>query len=1066
VPQEPGSDPPSSGRWGRIARLLQPRDGADLLERPAAEFAAPLFAAPVGVAPLPHDGEQLGPYRVVREVGHGATARVYLAEDPRHERQVALKVLYPGVTASVGRQRFLQEIKLAARLQHPHILPVFDSGESDGRLWYAMPFVAGETLRDRLKREPRLPILEGIRIAREVALALDYAHRRGIVHRDIKPANLLLADGQALVADFGIARALDQGSGTSDREESEGLTETGLAIGTPAYMSPEQALGGATVDGRSDVYSLGCVLYEMLAGEPPFSGTTAQAVLARRFVEPAPSLRTLRDDAPESLDRVIRQALARDPADRFQSSAEFARALESSTGSPSSTGATAVAASASSVRRRRRLLTALTFGALAVLAIGIGTRARLRQHSLTAIALDPGLVAVLPFRVNTTDSGLASLREGMVDLLHAKLTGEAGLRAVDPRAVLSAWQRQAPSGSAEPPNAAAMEAGRRLGAGKVLVGSMVSVRDQIVLSAALLDTRSGRSRAQASIEGPADSLGALVDRLSVDLLALHAGESQERLGGLGGYSWPVLQAYIAGRAAGRDGRYLEAGQQYSRALGLDSTFALAALAQLDVISMIDRSDLGGGESEPERWERASRLAWTVRARLSPRDRSRLAAEIGPRYPAYSSLLDVRSAWEAAVAAAPDAAEIWANLADIQFHQGRLLELQDRQPIVAAFQRAWMLDSTYAFPLEHLIDLAADAGDTARVRVLSRIYLDRHPNSELADYIRWRAARALGDRPALAAVRARIPQMSLATLQRIVGWSQLLGYDLTDADWAARAMLARAGTQAEVASAVTEQVQLLANRGRLREATRLLKSGLRLPQWLSDFYTVTGTRFYGGDTAEANAAAARLWRDLSRPLPPDSVTREVRYQEGCGAAQWRVSQNDTTGVAAMAARLRRLAVGDAGHPGVLRRGEPPGCVTSLEATVAVLTGRPNARSLVDRQDSILRAGTMDASGESRFGTGGQQPGNLEVAYLLERLGDYAEALSVVRRRLYNYKSSMLWYLPRYLEEEAKLAAATGDRAGAIRAYRHYLTLMAEPDSAYLPAVREARAQVAKLVGEQD
>jgi hypothetical protein len=353
-----------------------------------------------------------------------------------------------------------------------------------------------------------------------------------------------------------------------------------------------------------------------------------------------------------------------------------------------------------------------------------------------------------------------------------------------------------------------------------------------------------------------------------------------------------------------------------------------------------------------------------------------------------------------------------------------------------------------------------------VRGLSRIYLARHPNSELADYIRWRAARALGDRPALEALRGRIPQMSLATLQRIVGWSQLLGYDLQDAELAADVMLVRAGTQAEQASAISEQVQLLANRGRQREAGRLLASSFRLPPWLRDFYVVVGAKFYGGDTAEANAAASRLERDLMRPLPSDSATRAIRYEEGCVAAQWRVAQDDTAGVVRMVARLRQLAIGDAGHPGVLSRGDPDSCVLSLEAAAGVLTGSPNARFLVERFDSVMQTGSMNASGETRFGTGDQQPGNLDLAHLLERLGDYAGGLSVLRRRLYNYKVPMLWYLPRYLEQEARLAAATGDRAGAIRAYQHYLTLMADPDSTYLPAVREARAQLAKLLAEQD
>ncbi|HEY3013401.1 MAG TPA: serine/threonine-protein kinase, partial [Gemmatimonadales bacterium] len=276
-------------------------------------------------------------YRIERELGRGGMAVVYLAHDIRHDRPVALKVLHPELAATLGTDRFLQEIKLAARLQHPHIISVHDSGTAGqqgseaGLLWFTMPYIDGESLRERLLRERQLPLEEAVRITREVALALDFAHRHGIVHRDIKPENILLVDDQALVADFGIGRALGASS------PGEQLTSTGMAIGTPAYMSPEQALAERDIDGRTDVYSLGVVLYEMLAGEPPFSGPTAQAIAAKRMTGEVPSLRRLRPSVPESLEGVVLKALAPIPADRFATPAQFARALSPTLASATTT---------------------------------------------------------------------------------------------------------------------------------------------------------------------------------------------------------------------------------------------------------------------------------------------------------------------------------------------------------------------------------------------------------------------------------------------------------------------------------------------------------------------------------------------------------------------------------------------------------------------------------------------------------------------------------------------------------------------------------------------------------
>ena len=258
-------------------------------------------------------------YRVGRELGAGGMATVYLARDLKHDRDVAIKVLRDDVAQSVGRERFLREIRLAAKLSHPHILPLFDSGDADGTLFYVMPVVQGQSLRDRLDAQRQLPIADAVRLASEVAGALDHAHRLGIIHRDIKPENIMLQDGHVLVADFGIGKAISDAPGDT-------LTQIGMSVGTPAYMSPEQAVG-EEVDGRSDLYSLGCVLYEMIVGEPPFTGPTVQAVIAKRFVQTPVEVAALREGVPGPVSRAVSQALARVAVDRYETAALFVTAL-------------------------------------------------------------------------------------------------------------------------------------------------------------------------------------------------------------------------------------------------------------------------------------------------------------------------------------------------------------------------------------------------------------------------------------------------------------------------------------------------------------------------------------------------------------------------------------------------------------------------------------------------------------------------------------------------------------------------------------------------------------------
>jgi serine/threonine protein kinase len=266
-------------------------------------------------------------YVIESEIGRGGMATVYLAEDLKHHRKVAIKVLHPELTASLGAERFLQEIEIVAGLQHPHILPLYDSGEADDLLYYVMPFAEGESLRQRLDREGQLAVNEAVRIAVEVADGLDYAHRQGVVHRDIKPGNILLSDHHAVIADFGIARAVQVA-------QAGRLTSTGLGVGTPLYTSPEQATAQETLNGRTDIYSLGCVLYEMLAGEPPLTGSTPEMIQARRLTETPTALNTLRDSVPPALDHAVVRALARIPADRYATAAEFGQALQTVLATP------------------------------------------------------------------------------------------------------------------------------------------------------------------------------------------------------------------------------------------------------------------------------------------------------------------------------------------------------------------------------------------------------------------------------------------------------------------------------------------------------------------------------------------------------------------------------------------------------------------------------------------------------------------------------------------------------------------------------------------------------------
>ncbi len=397
-----------------------------------------------------------GRYTITRELGEGGMATVYLAQDIKHDRSVALKVLKPELAEVIGAERFLVEIKTTAALQHPHILPLFDSGEADGFLFYVMPYVEGETLGDRIGREKQLPVDEAVEITRAVAQALQHAHDRGVIHRDIKPGNILLQDGQPVVSDFGIALALGVAGGNR-------LTETGLSLGTPHYMSPEQATGDRTVDARSDLFSLACVTYEMLVGEPPHTASNAQAVMAKLITQEPTPITQERSTVPAHIEAAVHKALAKLPADRFANVADFAEALVKPGLAPQTP---------LPVRKGRRLPVLLGAGGLAAVALVAWLFMRVGGG---AAPIDS--IAVLPFQNTSADPDGAYLSEGITENLIDRLSELPNLRVV-PRGISARYQGE---------NLDLGQVGAELNVRALVTGRVGEIGDRLVVRAELID---------------------------------------------------------------------------------------------------------------------------------------------------------------------------------------------------------------------------------------------------------------------------------------------------------------------------------------------------------------------------------------------------------------------------------------------------------------------------------------------------------------------------------------------------------------------------------------------------
>ena len=976
-------------------------------------------------------------YVVQRELGSGGMATVYIAQDLKHNRQVAVKVLRPELAQALGPERFLQEVEIVASLNHPHILTLIDSGEAGGFLYFVMPYVEGETLRQRLEREGSLPVMEAVRLIHQIVDALAHAHKHGVVHRDVKPDNVMLTEGHAVVTDFGVAKACCEVTGRHE------LTTAGVTLGTPAYMAPEQAVADPNVDHRADLYAVGVIAYEMLAGEPPFTGGTVQQVLSAHVMRPAQPITERRDGIPPALADLVMRCLEKNPGARWQTAEELRQALDRVVTPSQGSVAVRGVGSQRAPRGWGRWAVTGAVAAVAGIAAFIGWPRGAGQGE--AVAVSERVVAVLPFAVQGSEE-MAYLGNGMVNLLGTKLDGAGDLRSVDSRALLGYISRE---GKGSDPREAQRIAGR-FGAGLYVIGNIVEAGGHLQISATLYGGEvAGATIGRANVEGEAAEVFGLVDRIAADLLGSLSGPGTRvrQLAAVSTASLPALKAYLECENLYRQGHYQPAAASCRRAIAADSSFALAYYRLSVVAELSTLSDLAQSAAE-EAYVRSSRLA--------DRDRRMVAALVAWRRGEHA---EAERLYRSLVARYPDDIEALSQLGEVLFHANPLHGKSfaaAREP----FERLLSYEPEHAPSLVHLVRIASVQHRFAAMDSLVERYVELNPEGDRELEMLALQAFAKSDTALQNSVAGRLERASDVTralaIWDVINWTD----NIKGAERVTRILAAPSRSLEERTVGLAWLAHISLAQGKWREARTHLDTMRSLNPAMALQYDalIAGLPF-----VPTAPDTLRALRHALAALDPAAVPRSANPSVFFRLDEWTHVPLREYLLGLMSARLGEAAPAER-------------AATRLQALSLPQAAGTFARDLAGGIRARLRTTEGDTAGALAVFYGierhvwylgvlssGVQTQALERftrAEVLNSLGRDDEALEWYEH-LTELAAYEVVYRPWTNLRRAEIYEERGDTTRALMHYRRFIDLFHDADPEFQPPLERARSRVAAL-----